>query len=189
MIYSDRVSDAFSFALQLHRHQERKGSTIPYITHLMAVASIVGEFGGDEDLVIAGLLHDAVEDQGGLETLEKIRARFGDQVARVVKGCSDTDETPKPAWQERKEAYIAHLSEAGPDTLLVSASDKLHNARAIASDLRQVGETLWQRFKGGKDGSLWYYRALTDAYLRLGPDRLAQELDLVVTEIEELASA
>jgi (p)ppGpp synthase/HD superfamily hydrolase len=188
VIYSNRVSQAFAYALQLHRHQERKGSTIPYITHLMAVAAIVGEYGGDEELVIAGLLHDAVEDQGGQDRLKEIRFTFGDRVARVVEGCSDTDVVPKPPWKERKDAYLAHLKDADPDTLLVSAADKLHNARAIAADLRQIGNALWQRFTGTKDQSLWYYRTLADTYSVTGNSDIAREVDLVVRQIEELAS-
>ena len=192
MIYSNRVSEAFAYALQLHRHQERKGgSATPYITHLMAVAAIVGEFGGDEDLVIAGLLHDAVEDQGGQDRLKEIRFSFGDKVAHVVDGCSDTDVVDKPPWRDRKEAYIKRLREDHSDDLdilLVSAADKLHNIRAITSDYRQFGEDLWERFNGKKDGTLWYYRTLSDTYLDFGPKGLATEVDLAVRQVEDLAS-
>ena len=189
MTYTGRVSEAFAFAMVLHGTQERKGTEIPYITHLMAVASLVGEHGGDEDLVIAGLLHDAVEDQGGEKTLCRIRERFGEKVARIVDACSDTDVIPKPPWQHRKEAYIEHLDAVDADVRLVSAADKLHNARAIAADLRQIGDALWSRFTGTKEQTLWYYRKLADTFLRLDPDSaIARELELVAREIEELSA-
>ena len=189
MTYSGRLSEAFAYAMVLHGEQKRKGSGVPYITHLMAVAALVGEHGGDEDLVIAALLHDAVEDQGGQETLSRIRQRFGERVARVVEACSDTDVVPKPPWQERKERYIEHLDTVDADVRLVSAADKVHNARAIAADLRQIGDALWDRFTGTKEQTLWYYRTLAATFLRLDPDvAIARELDLVVREIEGLVA-
>ncbi len=180
----------------MHREQLRKETSIPYITHLMAVASTVGENGGTEDEVIAGLLHDAIEDtEATYWTLEK---RFGKEVADIVKACSDTDVTPKPAWEKRKKDYIAHIVSAPESVRLVSASDKLHNARAILADLRVLGDTLWRRFNGGREGTLWYYRSLVRAFNIAGYsaaserfDRskpIVEELDRVVTRIEALAS-
>jgi (p)ppGpp synthase/HD superfamily hydrolase len=157
MPYSPRVVDAFSLASELHAAQTRKGSDIPYVTHLMAVAGLVGEFGGSEDQVIAALLHDAAEDQGGEATLAAIRDRFGDTVAGYVDGCSDTFEDPKPAWQERKQAFLDAIAQASPELRLIVACDKLHNTRSLTQALVADGDGLWDRFTGGRDGTLWYY--------------------------------
>lgn len=187
MPYGEKFERAFMYASQLHRDQYRKGTRIPYITHLLAVAAIVGENGGTEAEVVAALLHDAPEDQGGEATLEDIRSRFGDEVAEIVEGCTDTYEDPKPPWRERKESYIAHLAGASPSVRLVSAADKLHNARTVLSDYRTIGEDLWNRFNGGREGTLWYYRRTVDS---LGDgEPVVEELDRVVTELEILAGA
>lgn len=185
---SPRFDDALVYASQLHRDQVRKGTHIPYVSHLLAVAAIVLEHGGREDEAIAALLHDAVEDQGGSETREAIRERFGEDVAAIVDGCSDADTLPKPPWDERKKAYVAHVVIAPPSVRLVSAADKLHNARAILADYRQLGETLWDRFNGGRDGTLWYYRALADAFRSVEPNALSEELDRTVAELEHMAA-
>ncbi len=183
-----RFTDALGYAVELHGEQVRNGTDIPYVSHLLAVASLVLEAGGDEDEAIAGLLHDAAEDQGGQVTLERIRSRFGDRVAAIVAACSDTLEQEKPPWEARKRAYLAHLDQATPSVLLVSSADKLHNARAILADYREIGEALWRRFRGGRDGTLWYYRALVDAFGRARPSPpLLGELERVVTELEILA--
>jgi (p)ppGpp synthase/HD superfamily hydrolase len=181
---TDRFADALTFACELHRRQRRKGTQIPYVSHLLAVASIALEHGASEDEAIAAVLHDAVEDQGGAATAARIRERFGDSVANIVLGCTDTDVQPKPPWRERKEAYVAHVRSARPSVRLVSASDKLHNARAILADHRALGDALWDRFSGGREGTLWYYRALVDAFASHGRNRLVDELDRVVTELE-----
>ncbi len=183
---SKRLQEAFTYASDLHANQKRKGTDIPYLSHLMGVASIVMVQEGTEDETIAALLHDAVEDQGGLPTLEEIRKRFGDEVARIVEGCTDADTIPKPEWRERKEKYLAHLREAGPSVRLVSAADKLYNVRSIVEDYRVVGEELWSRFRGGKDGTLWYYRTLAETYQKIGPPELADKIGRVVSELEEL---
>ena len=185
--YGARFEEALVYAASLHRDQTRKGSETPYVTHLLAVAAIVGENGGTEDEAVAALLHDAPEDRGGRERLEDIRRRFGGAVAEIVDGCTDTYEDPKPAWRPRKEAYVEHVSTAPPSVRLVSAADKLHNARSILADLRAVGEELWTRFTGGREGTLWYYRALVEAYAEAGSDAVVEELDRVVREIEALA--
>src|SRR5881227_3632367 len=145
MELSTRFEDALTFATRLHADQTRKGTSIPYISHLLAVTSIVLEQGGNEDEAIAALLHDAIEDQGGAPTREEIRRRFGDTVVAIVDGCTDTEVMPKPPWRERKEAYIAHIREASTAVRLVSAADKLHNARAVLADYRVLGDALWQR--------------------------------------------
>ena len=187
MKLSTRFEEALVFATQLHAGQTRKGTTIPYISHLLAVTAIVIEHGGSEDEAIAALFHDSVEDQGGASTREELRRRFGDRVVEIVDGCTDTDVMPKPPWRVRKEAYIAHISVASAPVRLVSAADKLHNARAVLEDYRIVGEALWKRFNGGKEGTLWYYRAAVDALRKSGTSPLIEELDRVVSEIECLA--
>src|SRR5215210_385876 len=186
MAYGDKFENALVYASQLHKDQLRKGTSTPYITHLLAVASIVGENGGTEDEVVAALLHDAPEDQGGRDTLRYIRARFGDEVAEIVDGCTDTYEDPKPPWRERKERYLAHLADAPDSVRLVSSADKLHNARTVLSDYRLLGEGLWKRFNGGKDGTLWYYRAVIDALPDENP--IVAELGRVVGNLEDLSS-
>ena len=186
MSYGEKFEEALLYAARLHRDQTRKGTDTPYITHLLAVAAIVGENGGTEDEVVAALLHDAPEDQGGEERLEDIRTRFGDAVAKVVASCTDTYEKPKPAWRPRKEAYVERMASAPVSVRLVSAADKLHNARSILADLRSLGDDLWDRFTGGKEGTLWYYRALVEAYAATGVNPVVEELDRVVREIEAL---
>jgi (p)ppGpp synthase/HD superfamily hydrolase len=181
-----RLAEATSFAMTIHADQLRKGSETPYISHLLGVASLVLEFGGDEDQAIAGLLHDAIEDQGA-EQGPVIEARFGPRVAAIVRGCTDVDSLPKPPWQVRKEAYIAHLETAGPDIWLVSCADKLYNARAIVTDLRALGDAMFTRFTGGKEGTLWYYRSLVEAFERVSPGILSAELGEAVAEMERLA--
>ena len=187
MKLSTRFEEALVLATCLHADQTRKGTAIPYISHLLAVTAIVLEHGGNEDEAIAALLHDAIEDQGGATTREEIRRQFGDRVVEIVDGCTDTDVMPKPPWRERKEAYLAHISEATGSVRLVSAADKLHNARAILEDYRIIGEALWNRFNGGKEGTLWYYRSAVDALRKVGTTPLIEELDRVVSEIEYLA--
>jgi (p)ppGpp synthase/HD superfamily hydrolase len=171
----DRLAKAAAFAVTIHARQTRKGSDVPYISHLLDVASIVLEHGGDEEQAIAGLLHDAIEDAGAHQEAE-IATRFGPRVASIVRGCTDADTIPKPPWRERKEAYIAHLETAPPDVLLVSAADKLHNARSICTDLRTHGLVVYERFKGGREGTLWYYGKLSETFSRLMPGALAVEL-------------
>ena len=179
--------EALVFATQLHAEQTRKGTAIPYISHLMAVTAIVLENGGNEDEAIAALLHDAVEDQGGAVTREEIRRRFGNTVVAIVDGCTDADVIPKPPWRARKDAYIVHIRFASSSVRLVSAADKLHNARAVLADYRVLGDVLWQRFNGGKEGTLWYYRAVTNALKDAGMNPVVEELERVVSEIERLA--
>jgi (p)ppGpp synthase/HD superfamily hydrolase len=187
LAYGEKFEDALVYTIRLHRDQIRKGSEVPYVTHLLAVAAIVGENGGTEDEVVAALLHDTPEDQGGKDRLEEIRTRYGDEVAEIVDGCTDTYKDPKPDWLPRKEAYVAHVAEAPPSVRLVSAADKLHNARSILADLRAVGDELWDRFTGGREGTLWYYRALVEAYAGTNSNPVVEELDRVVREIEALA--
>lgn len=185
---SERFTAALTYATQLHANQVRKGSGVPYVAHLLGVTSIALEYGANEDEAIAALLHDAIEDQGGAATREEIRRRFGDNVTAIVNACTDADTTPKPPWRQRKEAYIAHIPTASPSVLLVSLADKLYNAQSILKDYRLLGESVWERFQGGKEGSLWYYRALVDAFRKTGTTIIIEELERVVAQIEVLAS-
>lgn len=183
-----RFAEALSYAIALHAQQKRKGTEVPYVAHLLAVTALALEHGANEDEAIAAALHDAVEDQGGAATSAEIERRFGPTVRAIVEGCTDADVVPKPPWRTRKEAYLAHLHAAPPSVLLVSASDKLHNARAILADLRDLGDALWPRFTGGRAGTLWYYRSLVDAYRPREPRALVSELERVVSEIERIAA-
>ena len=184
-----RFQKALLFAAQKHAGQARKASTIPYVAHLMGVASLVLEAGGDEDLAIAGLLHDVVEDCGGEKMLQQVRRRFGVRVATIVDGCTDAYVMPKAEWRARKQAYISRLPREGSDTRLVSAADKLNNVRSILSDYREIGESVWSRFNGGRDGTVWYYRTLLDEFMRDKPNRITRDLELAVNELEALVNA
>ena len=211
---SDRFNDALVYAHNLHRHQPRKGRDIPYIGHLLGVASLVLENGGDEDMAIAALLHDAVEDQGGRPRRDEIERKYGERVAHIVMGCTDSDAVDphqKAPWCDRKVEYIEHVrNEADPEVRLVSVADKVHNARAILTDHYDAGDVCFERFSGRKDGTLWYYRSLIEAFREAesrenpgwptmsavkrateqvydatrGRLRLIAELERVVTELE-----
>jgi (p)ppGpp synthase/HD superfamily hydrolase len=176
----DRFDSAFAYAHRLHRNQVRKGTAIPYISHLMSVAALVLEHGGNEDQAIAALLHDAPEDQGGATTLAEIQRMFGDDVASIVFDCTDAWNEPKPEWRERKEDYLAALPNKRPASLLVSLADKAHNAEAILHDYRILGDRLWNRFNGGREGTRWYYSALANIFLQALPGRLANRLSTTV---------
>jgi (p)ppGpp synthase/HD superfamily hydrolase len=197
---SDRFNAALVYAHNLHRHQARKGRDIPYIGHLLGVASLVLENGGDEDMAIAALLHDAVEDQGGLPRRDEIERKYGKRVAKIVMGCTDSDAVDpgkKLPWCDRKLDYIDHIkNEPDPDVRLVSVADKVHNARAILTDHYDAGDVCFDRFSGRKDGTLWYYRSLVDAFRHAesrhhddsvsggGRRRLIDELERVVGQLE-----
>jgi (p)ppGpp synthase/HD superfamily hydrolase len=183
-----RFDEAFRFAAEKHATQTRKATSVPYISHLMSVAALVLEAGGGEDEAIAALLHDVVEDCGGKPVLEEVRQRFGDRVANIVDGCTDGYTTPKPPWKQRKLDYLEALREADDDVRLVSAADKLHNVRTILADYRIEGDSVWDRFSGEREGTLWYYRAVLDVLRKGTPNRLVDELRRVVTELETLAT-
>jgi len=190
MVLSEKYEAALSYAFHAHQQQNRKATEIPYFAHLISVSALVLENGGNEDEAIAGLLHDAAEDQGGEQRLHDIRAKFGDVVADIVAGCSDTFSVPKPPWRKRKQAYLSHLVEADPSTRLVSLSDKLHNLRDILSTYRREGETTCQRFNTGKAGTLWYYNQLVEIFSMTGPKAMAFELQLVYDELlDEIGTA
>lgn len=188
---AERFADALVYAESKHRNQVRKGGDIPYIGHLMSVASLVINDGGTEDQAIAALLHDTVEDQGGPPTLAEIREKFGEDVARMVAQCSDTDEVPKPPWLDRKRKYIEHLAEVGEDTLLISVADKLDNARSMLRDYHTHGPQLWERFnRKNPHDHLWYYGALLEAYRRRNLNSwMVDELARVIAELEREVNA
>lgn len=181
---TSRFDDAFTYAHGLHGDQVRKGNHAPYIGHLMGVASIVLDDGGSEDEAIGALLHDAAEDQGGRPRLEEIRAKFGDAVARIVEDCTDSWETPKAPWIERKRAYAEHAHSLGASSLRVAAADKVHNAYAILRDLRNTGDAVWARFNAPADDVVAYYESLVRAFKHAGGGRLVDELERIVRGIQ-----
>ncbi len=193
---TDRFNRALQLAIEAHAGQVRKGTenaaglALPYITHPVAVAALVQRYGGTEDQVIAALLHDVLED-GGPQWAEPIREAFGAEVLELVEFCTDglPDEAGrKPPWRERKEAYVAHLREAEGPGVLVSACDKLANLQAILLDLTEVGEAVWGRFTGKKDGTLWYYGALVEAFAGRVPVPLEQALRRDLAEVQARAA-
>jgi (p)ppGpp synthase/HD superfamily hydrolase len=188
MRLSRQFEKALVYATRIHGGKLRKKTRIPYIAHILGVTAIAMEYGANETEAIAALLHDAVEDCGGAKRLRDIERKFGKRVARIVEGCTDTDQTPKPPWLKRKRSYVEHVRHAPTPTKLVSASDKLHNVRAILMDYRQEGEKLWSRFGGGKQGALWYYRALVNAFSGRRIQPLVQEINRTLTELESLAN-
>src|SRR5215211_2886738 len=178
---------ALAFAARLHAEQTRKGSGTPYISHLLAVTAIALDHGATENEAIAALLHNAVEDQGGQKTLQEIRRAFGDQVASIVEACSDTDELPKPPWQVRKEAFVGRLRSEPYSVRLVVAADKLHNVRDVLRAYRVQGDDLWSQFNGGRDGTLWYYRAVVDALTEAAKPE-EKQLNAIIEEITDTHS-
>lgn len=189
---STKFDEALAFAVELHRAQARKGTQIPYVSHLLGVASTVLEQGGTETEAIGALLHDAVEDQPGDPsdpTAERIRRTFGDDVLAIVEGCSDSRGTNKPPWWKRKEDYVAHLPAASASIRIVSAADKLYNARTILKDLRASGDQLWNRFTATREQTLWYYAALVKAFRAGGTSPLIEELVAVVGDLLRAAGS
>jgi GTP pyrophosphokinase len=181
-----RFERALVYATRAHDGQLRKGSAVPYLAHLLGVASLALEHGATEEEAIAALLHDAVEDQGGDERLAEIAERFGPTVAAIVEACSDAQEQPKPPWRQRKEAHLARLQGATNSVHLVVACDKLHNIRSILRDYHCLGEALWRRFRGGREGTLWYYRATLELLQRPGRSALTDELRRALEALERL---
>ncbi len=187
-VLGERFAAAVRYASALHREQRRKDTNIPYVAHLLCVASLVLDQGGDEDEAIAALLHDALEDQGDRTSEEEVRRRFGDKVARIVVACSDfIGQGKKPDWQTRKERYLAHLEKQPAEVLRVSLADKLHNARSIVADLRISGDSVWDRFTGDPRQQAWYYSSILEIFRRRHDSPLVAELGAVVTELVDRA--
>jgi (p)ppGpp synthase/HD superfamily hydrolase len=182
-----RLQKAFRYAAEKHAGQTRKQTAVPYLSHLMAVTSLVLEAGGDEDMAIAALLHDVVEDCGGAPRLREVRKLFGQRVAKIVEGCTDSFSDPKLPWIVRKNEYLERLRHEDEETRLVSASDKLHNVRTVIADHRTDGEKIWRRFSGKRDGTLWYYRALNQEFQRgRKKNRTTRELGIAVAELNRI---
>jgi (p)ppGpp synthase/HD superfamily hydrolase len=181
---TSRFDEAFRYAHAVHGEQVRKGNHTPYIGHLMSVASIVLDDGGSEDEAIGALLHDAAEDHGGRTRLEEIRARFGEAVAKIVEDCTDSWDTPKRPWVDRKRDYVKHAHTLGPSSLRVSAADKVHNSYAILRDLRNAGEKVWTRFNAPADDVVAYYESLVRAFRAAGGGPLVAELERIVKGIQ-----
>lgn len=183
-----RFEEALVYATQLHAQQVRKVRGVPYISHLLSVAALVLEDGGDEDEAIAALLHDAIEDQGGAPTGMAIRQKFGHRVADIVEGCTETDVFPKPPWRRRKEMYLEHLRSASEEVRRVAIADKLHNARCVLADYERYGDLVWTQFHGGKEGTLWFYRSFVNQQDQKGFSYLTEELKRVVNELEKVSN-
>ena len=184
---TDKFSNALVYAERLHRRQRRKGNDIPYVAHLLAVSTTVLEYGGDEDTAIAGLLHDAVEDQGGLPTLREIEANFDSRVAAIVEACTDSvseDPAAKLPWEERKRSYLARLAQAEADVALVAVADKIHNLSAMIRDVRRDGPAAMNRFKAPPERQLWYFREVVKA---LGRHRATAPVEEIERGVETLA--
>jgi len=188
MELNGKFEQALLLASDLHQNQIRKGSSIPYLSHLLGVTSIALRFGASEDEAIAALLHDAVEDQGGAPTLKKIEDQFGNTVARIVMGCSDSNQTPKPPWHQRKQTYLNHLMSAEESIVFISAADKLYNAQDCIYTHHEIQEQLWNLFSAPKEDTKWYYRSLAEIYQSRKMDcpRIAPLLNEVISTIEEL---
>ncbi|MGH8907077.1 MAG: HD domain-containing protein [Egibacteraceae bacterium] len=188
-ILGSRFDEAFAYASALHRRQLRKGKHVPYLSHLLGVAALVLEDGGDEDEAIAALLHDAVEDQGGVPVLNEIRRRFGVRVAEIVEHCTDHDPArDRPEWHVRKRRYVAALAHADESCLRVTLADKLHSARELLADYRQTGDQVWLRFSAGRE-TLSYLRALATTLHQSSKSPMADEFDRAVTELERMAAS
>jgi GTP pyrophosphokinase len=193
---TSRFTDAVDYARHLHI-ERRKGTGIPYMAHLLGVAALVMAEAGHaaisvtEDMVIAALLHDTVEDHGGLVRLEDVRQNFGSDVARMVEGLTDSfaaDSDKKEPWQHRKESYIERLRDEPADVQLISAADKLYNAKAILDDYREIGPRIWERFHRGRNDQLWYFNALIEVFKAAGGGRTVTELERVVAELTEISA-
>ncbi len=181
---TNKLDRAFGYAHEVHDGQFKKGTSVPYLGHLMGVSSIVLGDGGSEDEAVAALLHDAAEDHGGRARLDDIRSRFGDDVARIVEDCTDSWDTPKPSWLARKQAYIQRARTLPSPSLRVSIADKVHNTYGLLRDLRNIGEKVWERYDVSADDVLAYYESLVRAYREAGGGRLVDELERIVRGIQ-----
>jgi len=184
---SPQFSQAVSWALELHSCHLRKGTQLPYVSHLLAVTALVLEAGGTEAEAIAAILHDAVEDT--IATVDEVRQQFGTEVAEIVAACTDAETDPKPPWEERKLAYINHLKTAPESVLIVSMADKYHNVNAILQDYSEIGDELWGRFTTGRDGTLWYYSELATVIGERATGRLEQLGERFTRSVAELQQA
>ena len=184
---SPRFRHAFAYAATLHAADLRKGARAPYLSHLMEVCAIVLRHDGDEDTAIAALLHDAAEDHGGARRLADIQRNFGKKVALIVRECTDSTKTPRGPWEERKRTYLRHLPRSSRGGLLVSAADKLSNARTLVADHYEIGDMVFERYKHSKAQTLWYYNSLSKLFTARLKGELARELRREVAELNRLS--
>ena len=180
-----KFEEALAFANRIHADQKRKDSGAPYLAHVLGVAALVLEDGGSEEEAIAALLHDSAEDQGGEEILITIQEMFGEKVAQIVRECSDTLVSPKPPWRERKEDHLEVLRTSMPETIRIMQADKVYNARNLQRSLLEHGSQTWQNFKGGKEGTLWYFRQMYILLNQTRPGYLMNELARLIELIED----
>jgi len=185
---TSKFSKALAYASRLHGGKLRKKTRIPDIGHVLGVTAIALEYGATGTEAVAALLHDAAEDAGGRKRLNDIRQKFGPAVAKIVDGCTDSYDEPKPPWLERKREYVRHVRTAPVSTQLVSAADKLQNVRSLLRNYCDEGDRLWKRYNCGKEGALWYYRALVQAFGGKRIESLVRDLDLAVTQLEYIAN-
>lgn len=190
MRLTNQFSQALQLAHRLHQDQNRKSGDVPYLSHLMGVSALVLRYGGTEEEAIAALLHDAVEDQGGQKTLKIIEKQFGNIVAHIVDGCSDSDIIPKPPWKERKLNYINHLRTTDEGTMIVAASDKLYNAEDCIRTYAIIGEGLWDLFNPPREETKWYYQSLAEVFSSRKEEfpRLAPLFDETIRIINQLVA-
>jgi (p)ppGpp synthase/HD superfamily hydrolase len=186
MALTQRFHDALIFIAKKHGDQVTNNTVYPYISHLMGVTSLVMEYGGDEDEAIAALLHGFNETQDGPEALQEIEAQFGKNVAEIVRGCNDADNTADLAWRPRKEAYLKHLQTASPSIRLVAAADKLYNARNLVANYRAHGTAIYEKCCGGRDGLLWYYKSLVRAFRSGKKEQIVEEFARVVADLTDM---
>jgi (p)ppGpp synthase/HD superfamily hydrolase len=183
-LLTQRFENAFVYVFQLHAYQLRKGGTVPYISHLMSVAALVLEDGGDEDAAIAALLHDAVEDQGGGAIRDEIQQRFGDRVLHIVDACTESVEIPKPPWKQRKIQALVRMEQSEPEILRVMLADKLHNLRSIYADWQRQGDRVWLRFNASRTEVLWFYGACIEAVGDRFDSPMVTELDVLLNNFK-----
>ena len=182
---TDRFEQALVLANQIHAIQKRKDSGAPYMAHLLGVAALVLEDGGSEDEAIAALLHDSAEDHGGEEILKTIGEKFGEKVAQIVRECSDTLEQEKPPWKPRKQAHLKLLENALPETIRVMMADKVYNARTLLYGLESNGDEVWRNFKGGREGTIWYFREMYALFSKRSSSFMLRELARLIAALEE----
>ncbi|MEA5573535.1 HD domain-containing protein [Calothrix sp. UHCC 0171] len=180
---TEKFSTALVYATRLHANQTRKITSVPYVSHLLSVAALILEAGGNETEAIAGLLHDAIEDQGGMEIRAEIREMFGDEIVAIIDGCTEIYTKPKPPWEERKHKYLENLRGACVSVRMVSLADKLHNARSLLADWQKFGDEIWNQFNAGKVRTLWFYQSLLQVYRETGSDWMTEEFARVVDQL------
>ncbi|WP_204101925.1 MULTISPECIES: HD domain-containing protein [Spirulina sp. CCY15215] len=183
MILTKRFTDALTYACTLHCQQTRKADETPYIAHLLSVAALVLEDGGSETEAIAALLHDAIEDQGGEATRQRILGRFGEEVTAIVEGCTESNQMPKPPWRDRKLRYLQNIRNGSPSVVRVSLADKLHNGRSLLFQLQRQGSSVWRHFHQPSEDILWFYQELLAVYQEWGISVRIEEFAEIISRL------